>query len=308
MASAARATSRRTPRSWRWCRSCCSACSSSLAVFAIATWMHGHAPSPWWPHGWPLGAQMVAMVLAVDFMRYWLHRACHTYAPLWRLHEVHHSPDILYTLNVGRFHPLEKIAALRLRHRAVPAARRRARGDRRLLPALRGERLLPAQQPAPALRLAQLRRRQRRDASLAPRARSEDGLLQFRQHHDRLGSPLRHLVLAHRRSGGRHRHHGHDLSQGVLGPDVDAVPRRRRRRGGAGWPGGSPTSRIPRYLRLSGSCSAGGSRAPRAIRCASSGALLARHRSDDNRDTHVRAAARLRRASRLRGLCARRAR
>ena len=80
-----------------------------LAVFAIATWMHGHAPSPWWPHGWTLGAQMVAMLLAVDFMRYWVHRACHTYTPLWRLHEVHHSPGILYTLNVGRFHPLEKI-------------------------------------------------------------------------------------------------------------------------------------------------------------------------------------------------------
>jgi sterol desaturase/sphingolipid hydroxylase (fatty acid hydroxylase superfamily) len=80
-----------------------------LAVFAIAEWMHAHAPSPWWPHGWSLGAQMVAMLLAVDFMRYWVHRACHTYTPLWRLHEVHHSPDILYTLNVGRFHPLEKV-------------------------------------------------------------------------------------------------------------------------------------------------------------------------------------------------------
>ena len=51
---------------------------------------------------------MAAMVLAVDFMRYWVHRACHSYMPLWRLHEVHHSPDILYTLNVGRFHPFEK--------------------------------------------------------------------------------------------------------------------------------------------------------------------------------------------------------
>jgi len=82
---------------------------AALAVFAIAAWMHEHAPSPWWPHDWPLGAQMVAMVLAVDFMRYWVHRACHTYTPFWRLHEVHHSPDILYTLNVGRFHPIEKV-------------------------------------------------------------------------------------------------------------------------------------------------------------------------------------------------------
>jgi sterol desaturase/sphingolipid hydroxylase (fatty acid hydroxylase superfamily) len=80
-----------------------------LAVFAVANWMHEHAPSPVWPHAWPLLAQVVAMVLAVDFLRYWLHRACHRYAPLWRLHEVHHSPDILYTLNVGRFHPFEKV-------------------------------------------------------------------------------------------------------------------------------------------------------------------------------------------------------
>lgn len=80
----------------------------ALSVLAIAKWMHEHRPSDWWPHDWPLAAQAVAMVLAVDFLRYWLHRACHTYGPLWRLHEVHHSPDILYTLNVGRFHPLEK--------------------------------------------------------------------------------------------------------------------------------------------------------------------------------------------------------
>jgi len=80
-----------------------------LAVLAIAQWMHEHAASPWWPHEWPLWAQVLAMVLAVDFMRYWVHRACHTWLPLWRLHEVHHSPDILYTLNVGRFHPLEKL-------------------------------------------------------------------------------------------------------------------------------------------------------------------------------------------------------
>lgn len=79
-----------------------------VAVFAIARWMHAHSPSMWWPHDWPLWAQVLAIVLAVDFVRYWVHRAFHTYGPLWRLHEVHHSPDILYALNVGRFHPLEK--------------------------------------------------------------------------------------------------------------------------------------------------------------------------------------------------------
>ena len=80
-----------------------------LSALAVAAWMHEHAPGAWWPHDIPLVAQIIIMVLVVDFMRYWLHRACHRYDVLWRLHEVHHSPDILYLLNVARFHPLEKV-------------------------------------------------------------------------------------------------------------------------------------------------------------------------------------------------------
>ncbi|HET9664709.1 MAG TPA: GH3 auxin-responsive promoter family protein, partial [Burkholderiales bacterium] len=80
-----------------------------LTVLFVAGRTHDSAPSAWWPHAWPLAAQAIGMVLAIDFVRYWLHRACHKYDVLWRLHEVHHSPDILYVLNVGRFHPLEKM-------------------------------------------------------------------------------------------------------------------------------------------------------------------------------------------------------
>jgi len=78
-----------------------------LAVMSIAYFTQDAQRGPW-PHHWPLAAQAILMVLTVDFVRYWLHRACHTFTPLWRLHEVHHSPDLLYSLNVGRFHPLEK--------------------------------------------------------------------------------------------------------------------------------------------------------------------------------------------------------
>jgi ornithine lipid hydroxylase len=81
---------------------------AALCILAISAKMHAVAPSAWWPQSWPLAAQVIGMVLAVDFLRYWLHRACHHFKPLWRLHEVHHSPKILYTLNVGRFHPVEK--------------------------------------------------------------------------------------------------------------------------------------------------------------------------------------------------------
>lgn len=61
-----------------------------------------------WPHELPIALQAILVILTGDLMRYWLHRACHSYMPLWQLHAVHHSPDKLYFLNVGRFHPAEK--------------------------------------------------------------------------------------------------------------------------------------------------------------------------------------------------------
>jgi sterol desaturase/sphingolipid hydroxylase (fatty acid hydroxylase superfamily) len=48
------------------------------------------------------------MVLIVDLMRYWLHRASHQSDVLWRLHAVHHSVGRLYWLNTSRFHVIEK--------------------------------------------------------------------------------------------------------------------------------------------------------------------------------------------------------
>jgi len=67
-----------------------------------------------WPHGWPIWIQGALMVLAVDFLRYWLHRAAHENAALWRLHSVHHSVEQLYWLNTARFHPLEKTLQMML--------------------------------------------------------------------------------------------------------------------------------------------------------------------------------------------------
>jgi sterol desaturase/sphingolipid hydroxylase (fatty acid hydroxylase superfamily) len=61
-----------------------------------------------WPRELPVPAQALLMLLAADFLRYWLHVAAHRTPLLWRLHAVHHSPHRLYWLNVGRFHPLEK--------------------------------------------------------------------------------------------------------------------------------------------------------------------------------------------------------
>jgi sterol desaturase/sphingolipid hydroxylase (fatty acid hydroxylase superfamily) len=67
-----------------------------------------------WPHGWPIWLQALLMVLVVDLLRYWLHRAAHENATLWRLHAVHHSVEQLYWLNTARFHPLEKALQMSL--------------------------------------------------------------------------------------------------------------------------------------------------------------------------------------------------
>lgn len=61
-----------------------------------------------WPSRLPIWAQLLLKIMIGDFLRYWLHRAAHTWAPLWRLHAVHHQPEKLYTTNVFRFHPAEK--------------------------------------------------------------------------------------------------------------------------------------------------------------------------------------------------------
>ncbi len=68
----------------------------------------GWSLAGWWPHELPVWVQMLLMMFAADFLRYWLHRASHTYIPLWRLHAVHHSVQKLYWVNVGRFHPFDK--------------------------------------------------------------------------------------------------------------------------------------------------------------------------------------------------------
>ncbi|MXW53676.1 MAG: sterol desaturase family protein [Gammaproteobacteria bacterium] len=62
-----------------------------------------------WPHDWPVWLQAGAILVIGDFLRYWLHRGFHRFPWMWRLHAVHHSPERLYWLNVGRFHPLEQV-------------------------------------------------------------------------------------------------------------------------------------------------------------------------------------------------------
>jgi sterol desaturase/sphingolipid hydroxylase (fatty acid hydroxylase superfamily) len=67
-----------------------------------------------WPHDWPFWLQALLMVLVVDFLRYWLHRAAHQNDTLWRLHSVHHSVEQMYWLNTARFHVIEKAMQMTL--------------------------------------------------------------------------------------------------------------------------------------------------------------------------------------------------
>lgn len=81
----------------------------SLAVASFAADRFGGAGlANIWPHDLPVLAQAALMLAAADLLRYWLHRAAHHWPPVWRLHAVHHAPEALYFLNVGRFHPLDK--------------------------------------------------------------------------------------------------------------------------------------------------------------------------------------------------------
>jgi sterol desaturase/sphingolipid hydroxylase (fatty acid hydroxylase superfamily) len=87
-----------------------------LFVYALIRPVHAlHLPTErLWPHSWPIWVQVVLMILVVDLLRYWLHRAAHENATLWRLHAVHHSVEQLYWFNTVRFHPIEKALQMSL--------------------------------------------------------------------------------------------------------------------------------------------------------------------------------------------------
>jgi sterol desaturase/sphingolipid hydroxylase (fatty acid hydroxylase superfamily) len=89
---------------------------SAAALFGL-DWLGGNLDTSLhnlWPHGWPVAAQVMLMLFTGDALRYWLHRAFHTWQSMWRFHAVHHAPHELYWLNVGRFHPIDKASQLLL--------------------------------------------------------------------------------------------------------------------------------------------------------------------------------------------------
>lgn len=62
----------------------------------------------YWFNDFAVIYQLIIMILLIDFFRYWIHRIFHENKKLWLFHAVHHSPHKLYSVNVGRFHFIDK--------------------------------------------------------------------------------------------------------------------------------------------------------------------------------------------------------
>jgi sterol desaturase/sphingolipid hydroxylase (fatty acid hydroxylase superfamily) len=63
--------------------------------------------APWF-RAQPLTLQALEVLVATDFLGYWIHRAFHR-RPLWRIHAVHHSSERLDWLAASRVHPLNEL-------------------------------------------------------------------------------------------------------------------------------------------------------------------------------------------------------
>lgn len=61
-----------------------------------------------WPLAWPMWAQVILAFLVADFAFMMMHYLSHRYAPLWRLHAVHHGVGRLYGFNGVIRHPLHQ--------------------------------------------------------------------------------------------------------------------------------------------------------------------------------------------------------
>lgn len=78
------------------------AASAPLAAAALAA----RAGGPLWPGHWPLPAQLALALVVKELPYYAAHRWLHSSTAGWRLHELHHDSERLYSMSSGRTHPL----------------------------------------------------------------------------------------------------------------------------------------------------------------------------------------------------------
>lgn len=82
--------------------------SAALSVAAVPL-LAGLSPGAGvWPEQWPLWAQLALAILVADVGITLAHYASHKWAPLWRLHAVHHSVTRMYGFNGLMKHPLHQ--------------------------------------------------------------------------------------------------------------------------------------------------------------------------------------------------------
>jgi len=62
-----------------------------------------------WPTHWPMWGQVLMAFVISDFGFMAMHYLSHRYAPLWRLHAVHHGVGRLYGFNGVLRHPLHQV-------------------------------------------------------------------------------------------------------------------------------------------------------------------------------------------------------
>ena len=67
--------------------------------------------SPGWPSGWPVGLQLMFVLVVFDLGQNLFHWASHVWTPLWRFHAVHHEVQRMYGLNGILKHPLYQVVA-----------------------------------------------------------------------------------------------------------------------------------------------------------------------------------------------------
>ena len=62
-----------------------------------------------WPTQWPIWSQVLIAFLFADFAFMVMHYLSHRFAPLWRLHSVHHGVGRIYGYNGVIRHPLHQV-------------------------------------------------------------------------------------------------------------------------------------------------------------------------------------------------------
>ena len=77
------------------------ACAAMIVSLAGGGWIELRADGWWFP------VSLVTIILTLDFVSYWVHRAQHAVPALWAMHSLHHSAEALTIVTGARHYWLE---------------------------------------------------------------------------------------------------------------------------------------------------------------------------------------------------------